>query len=67
MDFARRVDGPPDYQRFGEIDDRAGKIPGLGRGRFRVTASPVMGGARLLDRDFDVDGSTDVPIVLDVK
>jgi hypothetical protein len=64
--WARRLDVLPSYQRWGEVGAK-GKIPGLRRGRFHVSAHPVMGGGALFDKDIDVDGATDVPLVLDLK
>jgi hypothetical protein len=63
---ADRLDPPPAYQRWGEIGD-GGRLPGLGAGRFRVTAHPTMGGALLLDREIEVDGTAEFPIVIEVK
>jgi hypothetical protein len=63
---AVKLDAQPTYSRQGEVGAK-GRIPGLGAGRFRVTASPVMGGGLLLDKEIDVDGTTDVPFTLETK
>jgi hypothetical protein len=63
---ARSLGETPEYQRWGEVG-ATGRLPGLGRGRFRVTAGPTMGGGLLYDKEIEVDGTTDITILLESK
>jgi hypothetical protein len=63
---ARSLGEVPEYVRWGEVG-ATGRLPGLGRGRFRVTAGPTMGGGLLHDREIEVDGTTDTTIILESK
>lgn len=63
---ADRIDAKPAYIRWGEIG-ATGRIDGLGRGRFRVRVNATMGGTALYEKEIDVDGTTDVPIRIELK
>jgi hypothetical protein len=65
---AERLDEPV-YSRW--MTSNAGQldvtIPGLGPGRFRVSIDGSADKRRRLERIVDVDGATDIPIVLDTR
>jgi hypothetical protein len=65
--FATRV-GEPSYHRgLNSQGETEVVLRGLGPGRFRVTAAPVMamGGARLVET-VDCDGASEVVLTLDL-
>lgn len=64
--YADRIDAKPVYLRWGDIG-ATGRLDGLGRGRFRVRVSAAMGGTALYEKEFEVDGTTDVPIRVELK
>jgi hypothetical protein len=67
---AESLDAPFIYLRqFG--DANAGRITGLGKGRFRVRVQPLMdmvrGVGAVFDREVEVDGVTDLTLKIEIK
>ncbi len=67
---AESLDAPFVYARQSD-DANAGRITGLGKGRFRVRVQPIMammgGGGAVFDREVEVDGVTDLTLKIEIK